>query len=115
MTNIWVMRNTKVSGEDRSTLVRADAISYLRADDHKVVAAELGSLEPVTLADEADGAPDGPLLPTGFHTDLLDMVSTVRRKTAADGDTEDHVLVAQVLDDAWAWRSFAVSEPVPRP
>ncbi|WP_119580633.1 hypothetical protein [Streptomyces europaeiscabiei] len=118
--NIWVMR--KSEGSDgrgdrrvRRVLVRVDAITYMSADDHQVRASELGSDEIVVLVDEKDGGHGGPLLPEGFNVDLLDMVSELRRKLAADGDTEDHIVTAQVVDGTWIWRSFAASESEPKP
>ncbi|RSO26426.1 hypothetical protein DMH15_29585 [Streptomyces sp. WAC 06725] len=96
-------------------MVRADAITYLSADDHQVRATEFGSDGITVLVDEEDGGHNGPLLPEGFNVDMLDMVSEVRRKLAADGDTEDHVVTAQVVDGAWVWRAFAVSGPEPKP
>ncbi|GAA1376564.1 hypothetical protein ACFPK5_00740 [Streptomyces beijiangensis] len=99
----------------RRVLVRADAITFLSADDHQVRASELGSDDITVLVDEKDAGFNVPLLPVGFNLDLLHTVGELRRKLAADGDTEDHVLTAQVVDGAWVWRVFAVSEPEPRP
>lgn len=118
MTNVWIMRKspdrTGRGQGIRRVLVRADAITYLSADDHQVRATELGSDDITVLVDEKD-AVNGPLLPEGFNVDMLHMVSELRRKLAADGDSEDHVLTAQVVDGAWVWRAFAVSEPEPKP
>ena len=118
MTNVWIMRKSKKSPADkevRRILVRADAITYLSANDHQVRASKVGSDDITVLADDKDGGHGGPLLPEGFNLDLLDKVSEVRRKLAADGDSEDHVVTAQIVDGAWTWRSFAVSEPEPKP
>ncbi|MFF7258591.1 hypothetical protein [Streptomyces microflavus] len=99
----------------RRVLVRADAITYLSANDHQVRASQVGSDDITVLVDEKDVGYNAPLLPEGFNVDMLHMVSELRRKLAADGDTEDHVLTAQVVDGAWVWRAFAVSEPEPKP
>ncbi|MGZ2361501.1 hypothetical protein LRE75_33290 [Streptomyces sp. 372A] len=106
-------KNTTTIKGDRRVLVRADAITWLSADDHQVRASELGSDDVTVLADEKDGGPNGPLLPEGFNVDMLRMVSEMRRKLATN--SEDYVLTAQVIDGAWTWRAFAVSEPEPKP
>jgi hypothetical protein len=112
------MRKSKknpAAKEERRILVRIDAITFLSADDHQVRASKVGSDDITVLVDEKDGGHGGPLLPEGFNVDLLDVASEVRRKLEADGDTEDHIVTAQVVDGAWVWRSFAASEPEPKP
>ncbi|MFD5489508.1 hypothetical protein ACFWIV_29040 [Streptomyces virginiae] len=117
MTNIWIMRKTQdpAGGRDRRVMVRADAITYLIADDRQVRAAELGSDNTTVLADKKDAGPSAPPLPEGFNADMQYMVSDLRRQLAADGDSEDHVLIAQVVDGEWEWRAFAASETEPKP
>lgn len=120
MTNVWIMRKSKDTTDrgDRRVLVRADAITWLSADDHQVRATELGSDDVTVLADEKDGGHDGPLLPEGFNVDLLFAVSEARRRAgeaADDAHREDRVLVAQVYEGDWVWREFRPSEPEPKP
>lgn len=117
MTNIWIMRKSQAptGGGDRRVMVRADAITYLSADDRQVRATELGSDNITVLADTNDAGHNSPPLPEGFNADMLYMVSDLRRQLAADGDSEDHVLIAQVVDGAWEWRAFAASEQEPKP
>ncbi|MEU9032670.1 hypothetical protein AB0D46_35225 [Streptomyces sp. NPDC048383] len=100
---------------DRRVMVRADAITYLSADDHQVRATELASDNIMVLADKKDAGHDSPPLPEGFNADMLYVVSDLRRQLAANGDSEDHVLIAQVVDGTWEWRPFAVSEVEPKP
>ncbi|MFM9815630.1 hypothetical protein ACKI16_45050 [Streptomyces scabiei] len=118
MTNIWVMRKSETDRGDRAVLVRADAITYLSADDHQVRASELGSDEIVVLADETDGGTDGPLLPPGFNADLLYAITDSRRRAREatdDADEEDRILIAQVYEGGWTWREFRPSQPEPKP
>ncbi|MFE2529057.1 hypothetical protein ACFXEL_33070 [Streptomyces sp. NPDC059382] len=116
MTNIWIMRKSQdpAGRGGRRVMVRADAITYLSADDHQVRATELGSDNITVLADKKDGGHNSPPLPEGFNADMLYMVSDLRRQLAADGDSEDHVLIAQTVDGTWEWRTFAVSEIEPK-
>ncbi|OAR25054.1 hypothetical protein A8W25_28740 [Streptomyces sp. ERV7] len=44
--------------------MRADAITYLSANDHQVRASELGSDDITVLVDEKDAGFNGPLLPS---------------------------------------------------
>lgn len=117
MTNVWIMR--KMKGKDnRSVLVRADAITYLSGDDREVRASELGSDEVVVLADDMDGGRNAPLLPPDFHTDLIYAITQTRKnvRDATDApDQEDRILMAQVEDDCWVWKEFRPSEPSPKP
>ncbi|WP_374778693.1 hypothetical protein OG756_42075 (plasmid) [Streptomyces sp. NBC_01310] len=117
MANVWIMRKGRDTTGDgnRRVLVRADAITYLNANDRQVRAGQLGSDDITVLVEQRDAGHNAPLLPEDFNVDMLDMVSEVRRKLAADGDTEDHVVTAQVVDGTWVWRAFAVSEPEPTP
>ncbi|MFJ7023472.1 MULTISPECIES: hypothetical protein [unclassified Streptomyces] len=111
-------KNTTTTKGDRRVLVRADAITYLSADDHQVRATELGSDDITVLADEKDAGHNGPLLPEGFNLDLLFAISEARRRASeADDDPhgEDRVLVAQVDDGEWVWREFRPSAPEPKP
>ncbi|MEU2856782.1 hypothetical protein [Streptomyces syringium] len=105
MADIWVLCQDQ--RKDKSTLVRADAITYLSVSDEKLTAARLESNEVVTLVHrDAEG---GKPLPEHFNLKLLALISEIR-DSAREGD-EDLVLMA-ALDDhgRWAWSVFSVSE-----
>ncbi|AVZ77997.1 hypothetical protein SLUN_38885 (plasmid) [Streptomyces lunaelactis] len=114
MANIWIMRNcddVAKYGEKRSTLVRADALSYVRASvGSKVVAADVASQEVVTLVDEQDGAHQGrPSLPPNFHIALLARINELRKWVQGEDD-EDRFVVAEVRDGKWVWGTYKLSE-----
>ncbi|WP_327411385.1 hypothetical protein OG458_42605 (plasmid) [Streptomyces sp. NBC_01281] len=112
------MKDKVPAGGSRSTLVRADAISYLSIRNKQLRASELGSDEVVVLADSDDVGFDAPKLPDDFHTDLLFAVAMARRDlrdATDDGDEEDRILLAHIDDGAWVWKMFRPSEPIPEP
>lgn len=120
MKHVWIMRkrHRPASGAPKSTLVRADAISYLSMRENQVRASELGSDEIVVLADTEDGGHNAPELPEDFHTDLLFAVAMARRDArdaADDADEQDRILLAQLEDGEWVWKMFRPSEPEPKP
>ncbi|WP_385625506.1 hypothetical protein PXH67_43185 (plasmid) [Streptomyces sp. P8-A8] len=98
-------------GENREVLVRADALSYVRASvGSKVVAADVASQEVVTLADEQDGMHHGrPQLPPNFHIALLARINELRKWVRGEDD-EDRFVVAEIRDGKWAWGSYKLSE-----
>lgn len=114
MANIWIMRTTDDItryGERREVLVRADALSYVRASvGSKVVAADAASQETVTLADIQDGIQHGrPELPPNFHLALLARIAEVRKKVQGEDD-EDRFVVAVIRDGQWVWGAYKLSE-----
>lgn len=121
MKHIWIMRkrHRPASGRPKSTLVRADAISYLSMRENQVRAsAGIGSDELVVLADTEDGGRGAPELPEDFHTDLLFAVAMARRDardSTDDADEQDRILLAQLEDGHWVWKMFLPSEPEPKP
>ncbi|WP_198359126.1 hypothetical protein [Streptomyces fildesensis] len=117
MTTVWIMRKNKDTTGERSVLVRADAITYLSANEHQVRTTELGSDNITLLADVSDGGPNAPLLPEGFNVDLLFAISSARRDArdaTDDPDEEDRVLMAQLEEGDWVWKTFRPSGPEPK-
>ncbi|MFJ9623779.1 hypothetical protein [Streptomyces sp. NPDC101181] len=117
---VWIMRKSyrPATGAPKSTLVRADAISYLSVRENQLRASELGSDEIVVLADTEDGGHGAPELPEDFHTDLLFAVAMARRDARDaddDVDEQDRILLAQLEDGHWVWKMFRPSEPEPKP
>lgn len=120
MKHVWIMRKRyrPTNGAPKSTLVRADAISYLSMRENQVRASELGSDEIVVLAETEDGGHGAPELPEDFHTDLLFAVAMARRDArdaTDDPDEQDRILLAQLEDGHWVWKVFRPSEPEPKP
>ncbi|MFG2903330.1 hypothetical protein ACGFZH_40415 [Streptomyces zaomyceticus] len=119
--HVWIMRKRyrPAVGAPKSSLVRADAISYLSMRENQVRASSApGSDEIVVLADTEDGGHGAPGLPEDFHTDLLFAVAVARRDArdaTDDGDEEDRILMAQLEEGNWVWKMFRPSEPEPKP
>ncbi|MCX4391448.1 hypothetical protein [Streptomyces sp. NBC_01767] len=120
VTHVWIMRrrNSPPVGTARSSLVRADAITRLSMYDGYVRASELGSDEVAVLAKAEDGGHNAPPLPGDFHTDLIFAITQARRdarNATDDPDEEDRILMAQLEDGDWVWKTFRPSEPEPKP
>ncbi|GGO58821.1 hypothetical protein [Streptomyces lasiicapitis] len=109
MADVWVL-DTPLQERRTSILVRADAITYLSCDRHKLIASRLESEETVALAQE--GTYMGkrtPPLPENFHTALLAAIGQARKQ--ADTTGEDQVLMAETDDhDEWSWGVFPLAD-----
>ncbi|ANZ13400.1 hypothetical protein SNOUR_43550 [Streptomyces noursei ATCC 11455] len=111
MVDIWVLC-TSLQPDSPRQLVRADAITHLRASAKKLTASRLGSGDVVTLAhrdSEMLGVPAPNDLPEDFDLALLakHAEAVQRAKTS-----EEHLILLPDLDDnrQWAWSVFSVSE-----
>jgi hypothetical protein len=116
MGQVWVQGALAHGGPregDYPPLVRADAITQLRANRAHVIASTLDSEWQMTLADKRDS--DGNKeLPADFHLGLLAAL-TVARKKAADSE-EDLVVTAEYTavdtpdgKEKWQWLRFPLS------
>ncbi|MFC4883792.1 hypothetical protein ACFPK5_01100 [Streptomyces beijiangensis] len=95
--------------------MRADAITFLSADDHQVRASELGSDDITVLVDEKDAGFNVPLLPWASTSTCCTRSASCAGSSPPTGTPRITSSPAQVVDGAWVWRVFAVSEPEPRP
>lgn len=103
MADIWVLSQ---SVADLSTLVRADAITYLSASREKVSGARLETAHTVLLAHRAEQGRD---LPDNFHVAFLAKLAQAR--VQAETSEEDLVLMARLdSQGAWNWTVLPVTE-----
>jgi hypothetical protein len=113
MGQVWVQGALAHGGPregDYAPLVRADAITQLRANSARVTASTLDSEWQMTLADKKDS--DGnKALPADFHLGLLAALTAARKK-AADSEedlvvTADYTAVGTPDEKAkWQWCCF---------